>query len=416
MHRAHNIEEAPFVPYHSEDEEPELCWQCHGYLVGPPGTRLCRCPQPEPDGGPVRDGNGTAANGSERGAPSEWYAEEATGNGHVEPGVILSSIEPEEVEWLWEPRIPLGKITVIDGDPGNGKSALTTDLGARLTVGRPFPDGKGCEPAGVVIMNAEDGLADTIRPRVDAAGGDSSRIVSLATVEDGEDGEERHVSIPEDIAIIEAAIKRVSAKLVIIDPLMAFLSGGSNAHKDQDIRRALAPLARTAERTGVAVVLVRHLNKASGGNPLYRGGGSIGIIGAARSGLLVGVHPEDETLRVLAGQKSNLSPMPESLAYRIATGANGAARIEYAGASTANADALLRTPTRSRRARRSDRGGRVLARRAERRAGDGEGNQRTRPPLRYLGRHASAGEGHATGREPSRRRRGLVLAPTRQSR
>ena len=105
-----------------------------------------------------------------------------------------------------------------------------------------------------------------------------------------------------------------------------------------------APLARMAERTGAAVLLVRHLNKAQGGNALYRGGGSIGIIGAARSGLLVGVHPEDEQMRVLAGQKSNLSPMPDSLAYRIATAANEAARIEYAGTTEAKADTLLRTP------------------------------------------------------------------------
>jgi hypothetical protein len=270
--------------------------------------------------------------------------EEAIRNGHsqMEAGTLLSDVEPEKVEWLWDRRIPLGKITVVDGDPGNGKSVLTTDLAARLTVGRTFPDGQECDAAGVVIMNAEDGLADTIRPRVDAAGGDPERIVSLATIWEG--SEERHLSIPEDIGIIEAEIWRVDARLVIMDPLMAFLSGSSNAHKDQDIRRALAPLARMAERNRVAVVLVRHLNKASGGNPLYRGGGSIGIIGAARSGLLVGAHPEDEDLRVLAGQKSNLSAMPESLAYRITTGANGAARIEYKGVSAAKADALLRVP------------------------------------------------------------------------
>src|SRR5215213_6143519 len=173
-------------------------------------------------------------------------------------GIMLSEVQAETVEWLWERRIPLGKITVLDGDPGIGKSVLTTDLAARLTVGRTFPEGQECEAAGVVIMNAEDGLADTIRPRVDAAGGDPSRIVSLATVEDGD---ERHLSIPEDIPIIELAIERVGAKLVNIDPLMSFLSGESNAHKDQDVRRALAPLARLAERTGAAIVLVRHLNK-----------------------------------------------------------------------------------------------------------------------------------------------------------
>jgi hypothetical protein len=274
------------------------------------------------------------------------YELERSANLPPEPlpkGKLLSEVEPEKVEWLWDKRIPLGKITVIDGDPGNGKSVLTMDLAARLSRGRTFPDGQECEAAGVIIMNAEDGEGDTIRPRLDAAGGDPENVLLLATV-DGVNGKERPLSIPEDIDIIEAEIKRVGAKLVIIDPLMAFLSSNSNAHKDQDIRRALAPLARMAERTGAAVVLVRHLNKAPGGNALYRGGGSIGIIGAARSGLLVGIDPEDENVRVLAGQKSNLSPLPESLAYRIMTAVNGAARIEYAGKSTANANALLRIP------------------------------------------------------------------------
>ena len=270
----------------------------------------------------------------------------AAKNGHarVPVGTLLSDVESEQVEWLWDRRIPLGKIAVLDGDPGNGKSVLTTDLAARVSVGRTFPDDQPCEAAGVVIMNAEDGLADTIRPRLDAAGGDPSRVLSLATIPVGDEGDERHLTIPDDIPIIEKGIETVRAKLVIIDPLMAFLSGRSDAHKDQDVRRALAPLSRMAERTGAAVLLVRHLNKAQGGNPLYRGGGSIGIIGAARSGLLVGEHPEEDGLRVLAGQKSNLSPMPESLAYRIVTAANGAARIEYVGPTEARADALLRTP------------------------------------------------------------------------
>lgn len=276
----------------------------------------------------IRAKNGHAKNGHDRHA----Y------------GVLLSEVEPEKVAWLWWPRIPLGKITVLDGDPGNGKSVLTTDLAARLTVGRTFPDGQGCEAGGVVLMNAEDGLADTIRPRLDAAGGDPSRVRSLATIPVGEDGDERHLSIPEDIPIIEEAIQATGAKLLIIDPLMAFLSANTSAHKDQDVRRALAPLARMAERTGAAVVLVRHLNKAQGGSALYRGGGSIGIIGAARSGLLVGQHPEDEALRVLAGQKSNLAPMPDSLAYRVVEATNGAARIEYRGVTEVNANAVLHTP------------------------------------------------------------------------
>jgi AAA domain len=276
---------------------------------------------------------------------------ETNGNSHgpgaeaARAGVILSDVESERVSWLWDRRIPFGKITVLDGDPGNGKSVLSTDLAARLTVGRTFPDGQECEAASVILMNGEDGLADTIRPRLDAAGGDASRVMSLATIPTGTGDDERLLTIPEDISIIESKIAQMGdAKMVVIDPLMAFLSPTCNAHKDQDVRRALAPLARMAERTGAAVLLVRHLNKAAGGNSLYRGGGSIGIIGAARSGLLVGEHPEDDTRRVLAGQKSNLSAPPESLVYRIVEASNGAARIEYSGVTEAKADAILRTP------------------------------------------------------------------------
>ncbi|MEJ7871284.1 MAG: AAA family ATPase [Rubrobacteraceae bacterium] len=292
---------------------------------------------------------GSALRGEEVGmsGPPQKFVDAIKKNGagpFVPLGTRLSDVEPEQVEWLWQNRIPLGKITVLDGDPGNGKSALTTDLAARLSVGRTFPDGQPCDPAGVIIMNAEDGLADTIRPRLDAAQSDPSRVLSLATVPEGDEGDERHLTIPDDIPLIRQHVEHVGAKLVIIDPLMAFLSGKANAHVDQDIRRALAPLARMAELTGAAVLLVRHLNKSQGGSAIYRGGGSIGIIGAARSGLLVGVHPEDENKRVLAGQKSNLSPMPDSLAYRIVTAANGAARIEYEGVTEAKADTLLRTP------------------------------------------------------------------------
>lgn len=194
-----------------------------------------------------------------------------------------------------------------------------------------------------MICSAEDGVADTIVPRFLAAGGDTSKVLAISTVPDGEDSE-RPLSIPEDLQLIERGARRVGAVLVIIDPLMAFLSGDANAHKDQDVRRALTPLAKMAERTGAAVVVVRHLNKATGTNPLYRGGGSIGIIGAARSGLVVGRHPEDEDLRVLAGVKSNLSLPPESLTYRIETAANGAARVVYEGTTDTNARELLKEP------------------------------------------------------------------------
>jgi len=199
------------------------------------------------------------------------------------------------------------------------------------------------EAAGVVIVSAEDGVADTILPRINAAGGDPSKIVVLNTVPDGE-GRERFLSLPEDIPHVKRAIARVEAKLVIFDPLMAFLSGNLDAHRDHHVRRMLAELAALAEDTGAAVVVVRHLNKSSGTNPLYRGGGSIGIVGAARSALLVAKHPEDDQRRVLASQKSNLAEAPASLAFALAEAPNGAVRVECKGETSLKAHALLAAP------------------------------------------------------------------------
>src|SRR5215203_5527186 len=255
----------------------------------------------------------------------------------VPVGTLLADVEAETVEWLWERRIPLDKITVLDGDPGLGKSVLTTDLAARLTTGRAMPYGfQKREPAGVVILSAEDGAGDTIRPRFDAAGGDPKKVVLLGT--------EEMLAIPEDLGTIERAIKQVDAELVIVDPIMAFMGEDVNPNSDKEVRRALTPVKQLAERLGVAVLIVRHLNKTPGGNHLYRGGGSIGIISAARVGLLVGPHPDDDDLRVLAGQKSNLGPPPESLKYRIVTAPNDSAQVKYEGTVELKPQDLLKGP------------------------------------------------------------------------
>jgi RecA-family ATPase len=231
-------------------------------------------------------------------------------------GKLLSEVEPEKVEWLWPGRLPIGKLAVLDGDPGLGKSAVTLDLAARVSASLELPEGGRCGPAGVVLLSAEDGLADTIRPRLDAAGADTERIVALSTVTE-RGGAERTISLTQDLNTVEQAVKRVGAALVVIDPLMAFLSGKTDSHKDQDVRRALAPLAALAEKTGAAVLIVRHLNKAAGGNALYRGGGSIGIIGAARSGLVIAPDPEDPERRILASNKHNLSRAAPSLVFQV---------------------------------------------------------------------------------------------------
>jgi hypothetical protein len=262
----------------------------------------------------------------------------SAGDGEV--GILLSDVEPERVDWLWPGRIPKSKLTVVDGDPGLGKSAATVDIAARLSSGLGMPDGSPCEAAGVVVCSAEDGLADTVRPRLDAAGGDPERVVSLATIPD-EEGLERPISVPEDVPAIRRAIERVDAGLVIIDPIMAFLSGGTDSYRDQDVRRTLAALSALAEETGAAVVIVRHLNKSGGKNPIYRGGGSIGIIGAARSGMLVAKHPDDEDLRVLSMAKSNLAAQAPSLTFTLEEAENGAVQVAWLGESDLTAAELL---------------------------------------------------------------------------
>lgn len=263
-----------------------------------------------------------------------------------EIGVLMSDVQAEKVEWLWEGRIPLGKLTILDGDPGVGKSVITMDVAASVTTGRTFPNGEHLEHVGhvggVVILSAEDGLADTIRPKGDVAGVDVGSIVAISTVPDGQ-GNERTISIPEDVATIVEDIRRVGAKLVIVDPLMAFLSGKANY--DQDVRKAPTPLARMAESTGVAVLVVRHLNKQQGGKAIYRGGSSIGIIGAARSGLVVETYPYDKDLRMLATSKSNLAMKADSLTYTIVTADNDTAKVAWVSTTNLDADDILNPDT-----------------------------------------------------------------------
>ncbi len=209
----------------------------------------------------------------------------------------LSSVEPLTLDWFWSGYVPAGMLTILEGDPGLGKSLVTLDLVARVSCGRELPG----EPSGLVrpargavLLSAEDDLARTIRPRLDAAGADVQRVAIVGLRE--RDGTTREPVIsPADLREIEKAIAAVDAALLVIDPLVAYLPDTVNANRDQDVRRSLSPLADLGERTGAAIVAVRHLRKAGAENPIYRGGGSIGIIGAARAGLLVARDPDDPT-------------------------------------------------------------------------------------------------------------------------
>ncbi len=256
--------------------------------------------------------------------------------------VMLDTVTPEPVNWLWQSCIPLGKLTVIDGDPGLGKSTVTLDLVARVSRGASMPDGSPGVSGGAVLLTLEDGLADTIVPRLMAAGADRSRIVALQSIHD-KDGKPRLPTV-RDIEAIRQACEKVQAKIVVIDPIMAHLDGKVNSWRDQDIRGALTPLCKLADEIGVAVIAVRHLNKTSGGQAIYRGGGSIGIIGAARCAYLVAKDPEDESRRIFAGIKNNLAPMPPSLSFSV-EGVDGASRIVWGGVSNHGADALLAIPS-----------------------------------------------------------------------
>jgi AAA domain len=223
------------------------------------------------------------------------------------------------------------------------------DLAARVTTGSPMPgeDLVCVPPSDVVLLAAEDGLADTIRPRLDAAGADASRVHHLDSVPTHDD-EGRIVawvppSIPEDLAALEALIVETGSVLVVVDVLMAYLSGRADSHRDQDVRRSLAQLAEIAAGTGACVVLLRHLRKTRG-PAMYAGGGSVGIIGVARAGMVAAVDPDDETgrRRVLARSKGNLAPPWRSLAYELVTDeTRNVVRVRWLGETSVTGDQLL---------------------------------------------------------------------------
>jgi archaellum biogenesis ATPase FlaH len=268
------------------------------------------------------------------------------------PITVLSQVETQQVDWLWQRRIPLGKITILDGDPGMGKSLLAIFIAACVSTGQPMPDGAPGKQGKVILIAPEDAAEDTIKPRVEAAGGDPSQVILLDSVEDLDildtkkiNIRDRPFSLARDLKILEAAIKQTKAILVVLDPLMAVLGRSIDSSRDQDIREVLTPLAQVAERTGCAILIIRHLNKGSSDNILYRGAGSIGIIAVARIGLLVAHDPDDEQKRVFATIKNNLSKIAPNLSYQIAENELGAPYIQWFGENHHATSMLLRPGT-----------------------------------------------------------------------
>lgn len=255
------------------------------------------------------------------------WRDELAARAALTPGPVLvrvADMEPELIRWLWPGRIALGKLTLLAGDPGLGKSFVTLDLAARASTGSAWPDMPLLKdtPTGVVLLSAEDDLADTIRPRLDAAGADVARIVALQAVRrlrvDGKT-EEAYFDLTQDMTALEAAIQRTSGcRMVVIDPLTAYL-GKIDSHKNSEVRAILARLFELAARHKVAVLAVTHLNKASTLPAIYRAMGSLAFVAAARAVWAVVRDEDDDTgrRRFFVPVKNNLHGDETGLAYAL---------------------------------------------------------------------------------------------------
>lgn len=246
--------------------------------------------------------------------------------------VRMADVQPEQVHWLWHPYIALGKLTLLEGDPGLGKSWLTCALAAAVSFGRGLPGAEPFAPGNVLMLSAEDGLGDTLRPRLDAVGADVSRVFALA---------EPMTFDAAGLIRLEAAIIEHAPVLVIIDPLFGFTGGKVDIHRANECRAVSAPLAAIAERHGCAVVAVRHLGKSrGGGHALNAGIGSIDFTAAARSVLLVGQDPDEPTKRAIVQTKNNLAPHGEAVGYTLEGG-----QFFWTGVSTLTAGRILALPS-----------------------------------------------------------------------
>jgi len=232
----------------------------------------------------------------------------------------LAGVTRELLEWLWPGRIPLGKLTLLAGDPGLGKSFVTLDLASRVSTGDAWPDMPLLKqtPGDVILLNAEDDLADTIAPRLDKMNADDTRILALEGIESN--GKRRHFSLEADLPRLEEVlIDNAQTRLVVIDPIAAYC-GAVDSHKNSDVRGLLAPLAELAGRHRVAIVSVTHLSKSGGTKAVYRAMGSLAFTAAARAVWAVTKDADDPQRRLFLPAKLNLATDPDGLAYRIENG------------------------------------------------------------------------------------------------
>jgi hypothetical protein len=230
--------------------------------------------------------------------------------------VRASDVTPQRTRWLWERLLPAGKLALLTGEPGLGKSSITVDLAARISRGELPGDWHG-SPRAVLVCSFEDDPIDVIRPRLDAAGADTAKVHFVEV--DDEDGTPGLLRFPEDIARLRSRIERVNAALLVIDPIVCTFSGDIDSHKDAHVRRAFGPLSKLAQETGCAVLCVSHTNKSNATDIHRRQSGSIAFTGAARNVFLAAPDPEDpEKGRVFVHAKSNTGALAPARRFAMA--------------------------------------------------------------------------------------------------
>ena len=224
--------------------------------------------------------------------------------------IHMEDVVSKEVEWLWYPYIPYGKITIVEGDPGEGKTTLVLKLAAALSRGLPLPcdDDKEYEPIHIIYQTAEDGIEDTIKPRLEKAGADCSMIRVI-------DETDKELSMTDDR--LEQAIIETKARLIILDPIQAYIGATVDMHRANEIRPVLKHLGIIAEKHNCAIILIGHMNKASGSKSTYRGLGSIDIQATARSVLLVARLRDKPNIRIMAHDKSSLAPAGDAIGFEM---------------------------------------------------------------------------------------------------
>jgi len=244
----------------------------------------------------------------------------------------LSKIERKEVKWLWEPFIPRGMMTIMEGDPDVGKSYLAMHLASLVSQGAVLPNGVKLKRGRVLYFSQEDDPAYTIRPRIEDMGGDLTRV----KVHTGDS-----IFDQTGLRLFQREVWRWKPDLIIIDPLVAYISSDTDFYKSNEVRPILRAITNIAEKTNCALVPIRHLVKAKATKALYQGGGSMDFIAFVRSALRVAHHPDDKDRRVLVHFKHNLSKRGESMMYELVEqGLDKRPRVEWRGKTGLTIDDL----------------------------------------------------------------------------